>query len=170
VTSKGCKLLDTFGWLFDCPKPKPETIIVTIVIGPEKPRVDPPARELVMAQDLDLQPQKQRQIYIKDIVDDDGDPVEFDGPIAWDSNATEISDVRVGEIVDGEFVPDPEGVKVLIGSFDEVGVATVTGTGDRRKGPETVPASIVFNVTVARQLGDVESYTVEVGEEVDRVD
>jgi 3-deoxy-D-manno-octulosonate 8-phosphate phosphatase KdsC-like HAD superfamily phosphatase len=114
-----------------------------------------------MATDITLAPRKQRAIDIANITDDDGDAVTFDGPVIWASSDDAISDVRV---------QDGDGLSVLVGSFDDIGAAVITGTGDRRKGPEVVPAIITLNVTVSRVLGDVENFDVVVGDETDRVD
>ena len=163
LDSAGCTILRLLEQLFGCPKPpapkpKTKTTTIVVVIGPEQPRTEGPSS---MATDVTLAPRKQRAIDITDIKDDDGDTVTFDGPVAWVSSDDAISDVRV---------QDPDGLHILVGSFDEVGAADITGTGDRRKGPEVVPAIISLHVIVSRVLGDVDSFNVSVGEEVDRVD
>jgi hypothetical protein len=134
---------------------------MVMVIGPEQPRQPLKGTTDMAATEIALSPNKQRDITLtpKDAA---GNPVSFDGPVTWESSDEAVSDVRVYD--------EKTGLKACIGSFETVGVAVITATGDRRKGPETILMVGTANVTVSKIEGDVETVDVEVSEETDRLE
>jgi hypothetical protein len=160
--SPGCHWLDTLAELFHCPSVEPESMTMVMVIGPPQPRQPLKGSIDMAATEIALGPNQQVDITLmpKDAAQQ---PVSFDGPVTWESSDPTISDVRVYDAATG--------LKACVGSFpDVVGVAVITATGDRRKGPETILMVGNANVTVSKVEGDVETVDFEVSEPIGRLE
>lgn len=133
---------------------------VTLVVGPVRDRTDVAAPESRGYQDMSvlrLERGQEHLIDLTNIRDHRGRPTSFDGVPTWESNAPTVVDVR----------PSADGLRALVGSFEELGAATITITGDGRHGDEVAPKVAVISVLVVE--GDVDTFeaTAE-GDAVDR--
>ena len=151
--SPGCELLHVLSGLFECGPPA-SLMVVTVLVGPEEDPNDNHRIEDMAV--VTFHRNKQRRYNITNLRDSQGREVRFDGPVLWVSENASLVDVTVD---------DADGLQFRPRSFDALGAVTVTGTADRRHGPEVIPALIVLSCLVVDD--DVATFEVEGGEEED---